>query len=325
MFAMVTSALQRLAARIPQPWRRRLPMRLRNALVARLGHPAVPFDATAYPTRVNLGAGYDRREGYLNVDLQAFHDPDLVGDVRSLPELPSGRYVEVLAQDVLEHLERADAPVALREWRRLLAPGGQLWLRVPDMMSLQRWLADSDDADRHRQIMHWLFGTQAYVGDFHLSGYTDVLLCDELRRAGFVAGEFERRDGWLWEGAATADGSDAQPVMLCWGLGFHTLEHEGEQTWRWAAQKAELMLHTGAPGNAELRLVVDAGQVHVRGLGVDTELAAGEHTLALTLQQGTNRLRFDAATQIHAPGDERELAFRLGGNADIVTESPVAT
>ena len=40
-------------------------------------------------TRVNLGCGYDKRPGYLNVDLHGFHDPDLVGDVRSLPELPT--------------------------------------------------------------------------------------------------------------------------------------------------------------------------------------------------------------------------------------------
>ena len=87
-------------------------MRLRNAIVARLGHPAEPFDPAAHPARLNLGCGYDRREGFLNVDLHAFHDPDLVGDVRSLPALPSGRYTEIVAQDVLEHLERADGPVA---------------------------------------------------------------------------------------------------------------------------------------------------------------------------------------------------------------------
>ena len=47
-------------------------------------------------------------------------DPDLVADVRSLPLLPDGFYEEVLAQDILEHLTREDAPVALREWRRVM-------------------------------------------------------------------------------------------------------------------------------------------------------------------------------------------------------------
>src|SRR4051794_39295293 len=87
-----------LAARVPRRWRRRVPMRLRNALVERFGHPTEPFDPLAHPRRLNLGAGFDKRPGYLNVDLNDFHAPDLVGDVRSLPELPTGLYEEIIAQ-----------------------------------------------------------------------------------------------------------------------------------------------------------------------------------------------------------------------------------
>src|SRR4051794_14048381 len=188
-------ALKDLAGRVPRRWRRRVPMRVRNALVERFGHPTVPvepFDPAAHPRKLNLGSGFDNRPGYLNVDLHDFHSPDLVGDVRRLPELPTGGYDEIIAQDVLEHLERADGPKALAEWRRLLAPGGRLWLRVPDLMSLLRWLSEDDGVDRHRQVMHLLFGTQAYNGDFHLAGFTDVLLCDELLTAGLERIDLEK-------------------------------------------------------------------------------------------------------------------------------------
>ena len=66
-----------------------------------------------------------------------------------------------------------------------------------------------------------MFGTQAYNGDFHLSGYTELLLCDELFRAGFGDVEMELRDEWLWEVEATAGGS---PLGLVWGPGFHRRE-----------------------------------------------------------------------------------------------------
>ena len=245
---MAPTSLPKLAGRVPQRWRRRVPMRLRNALVARFGHPGdEPFDPAAHPDRLNLGCGYDKREGYLNVDLHGFHGPDLVGDVRSLPALPSGRYTEIVAQDVLEHLERADGPVALAEWRRLAAPGARLDLRVPDLPSLLRWLREKDDPDHHRRVLHHMFGTQAYNGDFHLSGYTELLLCDELFRADFGDVEMGLHDEWLWDVEATAGGS---PLGLVWGPGFHAAEVGGGP--RWAAESAELCLCLGGERPEEI-------------------------------------------------------------------------
>ena len=204
----VPPQLNELAGRIPQRWRQRVPMRLRNALVDRLGSPREPFDPDAYPARVNLGCGYDKRPGFLNVDLNDFHDPDLVGDVRSLPALPTGRYTEIVAQDVLEHLDRTDGPRALAEWRRLAAPGAKLTLRVPDLPGVLRWLQREDTVDHHRTVIHHMFGTQAYSGDFHLNGFTELLLCDELFRAGFGA----RRDGAARRVAVGGRGDRRRPV-----------------------------------------------------------------------------------------------------------------
>ena len=55
------------------------------------------FDWRAYPDRLNLGCGFDRREGYTNVDFQEFHHPDLHADVRDLGMLPSDHYREIIA------------------------------------------------------------------------------------------------------------------------------------------------------------------------------------------------------------------------------------
>ena len=209
--------------------------------------------------------------------------------MRSLPALPSGRYTEIVAQDVLEHLERADGPVALAEWRRLAAPGARLRLRVPDLPSLLRWLREKDDPDHQRRVMHHMFGTQAYNGDFHLSGYTELLLCDELFRAGFGDVEMELRDGWLWEVEATAGGS---PLGLVWGPGFHPREVDGGP--RWAAESAELCLCLGGERPEELALTLALSRhpdadttLQITGAGLEQriELAEqpAEHSLQLAL------------------------------------------
>jgi predicted SAM-dependent methyltransferase len=153
------------------------------------------------PRRLNVGCGYDRREGYLNVDLQAVHKPDLVADVTALPMLPSGWFEEILAQDVLEHLERARTAPALAEWSRLLAPEGVLHLRVPSLFGLFELLASPDrrDAARAEEIVHLMYGTQAYTGDYHLAGFTEATLDSHLRRAGLLVCEASIMHGWLFD------------------------------------------------------------------------------------------------------------------------------
>jgi predicted SAM-dependent methyltransferase len=163
------------------------------------------------PKRVNLGCGFDRRDGYLNVDFQEVHEPDLLADVRSLPMLPSGYFDEVLAQDVLEHLERGDVDPALREWARLLAVGGRLVLRVPDLIGLARLLAYHDQVADHHKLIQNLYGTQAYTGDFHLSGFTELTLRASLHDAGFEVESIERFEDWLFDCVAVR--SDALGVF----------------------------------------------------------------------------------------------------------------
>jgi SAM-dependent methyltransferase len=67
------------------------------------------------------------------------------GDIVSLP-VRSGSVDVVLAFDVIEHLD--DDAAALREFRRVLKPGGVLLLNVPAFMSL--W-SGKDIANHHRR------------------------------------------------------------------------------------------------------------------------------------------------------------------------------
>ena len=163
--------------------------------------PLSEFDYTKYPLRLNLGCGFDIRPSYLNVDFQEFHNPDLVADIRKLDVLPSEVYEEILAQDCLEHFSRCDAEPTLVEWSRLLKCGGILKLRVPNvigLLELFNWESKQSVEDQ-KTLVQCLYGTQAYNGDWHLNGFTKVLLEHYLDQAGFCNIEFDSLDHWLFE------------------------------------------------------------------------------------------------------------------------------
>lgn len=94
-------------------------------------------------TALNIGAGADRRDGYVSVDLR----PEVADVVASADALPygDGEVDEILAFDILEHFPRARTDAVLEEWRRVLRPGGVLSVRVPNMWQLCRWVVEGHD------------------------------------------------------------------------------------------------------------------------------------------------------------------------------------
>jgi predicted SAM-dependent methyltransferase len=154
------------------------------------------FDYAKFPRRLNLGCGFDLRQGYLNVDLQSCHKPDLIADVGELDFLPAGYYEEILAQDVLEHLPRMSTCKTLVHWNRLLAPGGLLRLRVPNVLAILERMASGTNQSvaKQEELIQFLFGTQAYTGDFHLTSFTEVLLRHYLQTTGYEVVSIETMD-----------------------------------------------------------------------------------------------------------------------------------
>lgn len=130
--------------------------------------------------RVNLGCGEDIRSNYYNVDARAIKGVNVIADLRDLP-FKADVFREAVAQDVLEHFWEP-IPV-LREWRRVLEPGGELFVRVPD------WnvLGDPD----YWQEIPWenlekhVLGGHANEYDLHHRLYTADILRERLAKAGF--------------------------------------------------------------------------------------------------------------------------------------------
>lgn len=151
--------------------------------------------------KLNLGCGHDYREEYINIDLYERHNPDLVANIIELSILPSEYFNEIIAQDVLEHLERNKVPVALAEWSRLLANEGTLRIRVPSLvhMVLNLCHPDNQSIEKADEINHMIFGTQAYSGDYHLTGFNPIILEARLAENGLKICEAKLLYGLVYE------------------------------------------------------------------------------------------------------------------------------
>ena len=183
------------------------------------------------PRKANLGCGYDIREGYLNVDLHQRHNPDLVADVSELSMLPSGYFEEIVAQDVLEHLERHKTLPTLREWARLLQPNGTVEIRVPSLLDLFELLASPEwrPVNKTEELIHLMYGTQAYTGDYHLAGFTARTLADVLKRAGLQISRAELQHSWLYIVTARKTEWLADPMEIAHNAYFCVLDRPGDE------------------------------------------------------------------------------------------------
>ncbi|MDP3779170.1 MAG: class I SAM-dependent methyltransferase [bacterium] len=88
--------------------------------------------------KLNLGCGIDIKEGWINLDSINIPGVDVVHDIEKLP-LPfgDGEFDEILAQDVLEHVDYI--PV-LKDLHRILKKGGILRIRTPHFTSKNNFI-----------------------------------------------------------------------------------------------------------------------------------------------------------------------------------------
>lgn len=81
--------------------------------------------------RLNLGCGPYKLDGFINIDISDFYNPDLVANVLNLPYEKNSVDV-IYAGHLIEHLEPEELFDAIKHWRDLLKPGGTLYLTFPD-------------------------------------------------------------------------------------------------------------------------------------------------------------------------------------------------
>jgi len=160
----------------------------------------------AYPLKLNLGCGYKKMDGYLNVDKFGDSRPDLVLDLEVLPwPFPDSSVTHITMASILEHIgQQPDQFLKIiQELWRICAPGAELIITVPhprhdhflgdpthvrpilpatlqafDQVLNRQWIAEA--------TANTPLGLQLGV-DFHIDAVEFIL--DDAWRPRFTAGE----------------------------------------------------------------------------------------------------------------------------------------
>lgn len=86
---------------------------------------------TARGRRLEIGPGRARIPGFETLDVVPGRHVDHVADARTLP-LEDGAFDLIYASHVIEHVPWYQTVDTLREWRRVLAPGGEIEIWTVD-------------------------------------------------------------------------------------------------------------------------------------------------------------------------------------------------
>jgi SAM-dependent methyltransferase len=135
---------------------------------------------TAYVDRVPAAA-HRKVPEYANLNLV---DPDIIDDGATLATIPDETYDYLVASHVFEHIE--DPLAALKNWLRVVKPGGRLLIIVPD----KRYMFD------HKRpltpIDHFFAEHENGVEQSRDSHYRDVAL-NHLELSGDAADQYVER------------------------------------------------------------------------------------------------------------------------------------
>ena len=140
------------------------------------------------PLRLHLGCGGNHIDGYVNIDWRKTAATDLVCDIRKLP-YPNNSVEVIETYHVIEHLQIHDLPKVLKEWYKVIVPGGKLIIECPDFDENVRDYLKGNNPDI--QLLY-IFGRQRFPGDIHYFGYNFERLKDMLEKCGFT--DIKRKD-----------------------------------------------------------------------------------------------------------------------------------
>lgn len=108
--------------------------------------------------KLHLGCGKKYIPGFIHIDLDSFPHIDYRHEISELPMFGNNSVGLIYVCHAFEYFDRQEARQVLKEWRRVLKPGGTLRLAVPDFEAIVKaYLKYKKDLD-HRGILGPLYG-----------------------------------------------------------------------------------------------------------------------------------------------------------------------
>jgi predicted SAM-dependent methyltransferase len=132
--------------------------------------------------KLHLGAGGVILPGFVNVDSRELPGIGLVSPVDHLTMIDDRSIELVYACHVLEHFPRHDTQRVLKEWCRVLKPGGLLRISVPDFEANAKLYLETRNLGL---ILGCLCGGQDYPENFHHMYFDFTYMTTMLYEVGF--------------------------------------------------------------------------------------------------------------------------------------------
>lgn len=123
--------------------------------------------------KLNLGCDDRLMEGYENVDI------DTGVNAECLP-YHDGTFDEVYASHVLEHISHRKSEATIKEWVRVLKPGGVLKIAVPSF----EWCIKAYQEQRQAPLHLFMMGGHMDEHDYHKAIFDDAGLRTLMEKAG---------------------------------------------------------------------------------------------------------------------------------------------
>lgn len=140
---------------------------------------------------LNIGCHEYRIEGFINLDMDKTQNADVIADAEHLP-YKKETFDIVYASHIIEHFPHTKTEKVLREWKRVLTKGGELYLSQPDLKKIidivylqkhktMKYLGNC----RLKYLRHILWGDQGGKFQYHYVCYDYEMIKEILKKVGF--------------------------------------------------------------------------------------------------------------------------------------------
>lgn len=124
--------------------------------------------------RLNIGAGDSTIPGFIPIDAK-------LGDDATKLNYPDGSVDEVYASHVLEHIHHSLVPATVKEWVRVLKPGGRIRICIPAFEEIDRQRRTDPHKFNAQLYSCWMHGSHNVDTDRHQAWIDEAWLREMLR------------------------------------------------------------------------------------------------------------------------------------------------
>ena len=189
------------------------------------------------PKFIHVGCGQKRKDrttpGFnqpaweeVRFDIDVNVQPDILGTMTDMAVVPSGSMNALFSSHNIEHLYPHEVPVALAEFRRVLAEDGFAVITCPDLKSVCALIAEDkllepayDSPAGGIAPLDILYGHRPAMaaGNLYMAhrcGFTEKVLVGTLQAAGFASVASRSRPGPFFDLWAVASVAPLEPDAL---------------------------------------------------------------------------------------------------------------